>query len=156
MTPPPIRHSTNPGHDTERSREQEDDSSADHRPTGSYMVREYTPVQVQSVEETPTSKRTMRAPSTGFLVSLSIILGIVVASAAILGGVGNAFYVTRTEFTTENLSYTKDKQQLQDENHEIRQSLGRLESSVNNQAGALQKIVDAFQDIKLDLARHGR
>jgi len=143
MTPPPIRDPSSP-----------DDNINDDRRTGSYVIREreYTPVQPMPE---PRSKDT-KSPSMGFMISLSVILGAILAGAALISGIGNAFYVTRSEFTSGNMSYTQDKQHFQDENYTIKQSLNRLEETLVREDVALQKISDAVQSIKVDMARRGR
>jgi len=124
------------------------------RHSASYMVREYTPVQ--SMPDPVALSQQKSSPSTGFVISLSVILGAILAGAALISGIGNAFYVTRTEFTAGNMSYTQDRQHLQDENNSVKQSLNRLEDTLLRQDTSLQKIGDAVQAIKVDMARRGR
>jgi hypothetical protein len=130
----------------------------ENRHTGSYIVREYTPVQSMPDEAIAqsTARSQKTSPSLGFIISLSIVLGAILAGAALISGIGNAFYVTRSEFTVGNMAYTQDKQHLQDENFTVKQSLSRLEDTLLRQDAALQKIGDAVQAIKVDMARRGR
>ena len=114
--------------------------------TGSFMIREYTPIETMGLPN-PTGEK--KSPSTGFLITLSVILGLILGGGAIIAGLGNAFYVTRSEFTSEATSNAKDKQHFQDENYSVKQALGRFEDT-------LQKIADSVQGIKIDMARRGR
>lgn len=133
--------------------------------TGSFIIRErereYTPVEPMPAissgttgEHKPASSPS--SPSVGFLVTLSVILGVIVAGAALLGGIGNAFYVTRTEFTSERTDYAKDKQHFQDENYSVKQAINKFEETLSKQENTLQKIADSVQGIKVDMARRGR
>ena len=121
--------------------------------TGSFMIREYTPIEAVGLPGSPGEKKT---PSTGFLITVSVILGLVLGGAALLGGIGNAFYVTRVEYTAENTINAKDKQRFQDENYSVKQALGRFEDALSRQDATLLKIADSVQVIKIDMARRGR
>jgi hypothetical protein len=123
--------------------------------TGSFMIREYTPIEAIGLPGSPGEKKT-QIPSTGFLITVSVILGVVLGGAALLGGIGNAFYVTRVEYTAENTINAKDKQRFQDENYSVKQALGRFEDALSRQDATLLKIADSVQGIKIDMARRGR
>ena len=89
-------------------------------------------------------------------MTLSIILGVLLTAGSLIGGLGSAFFVTRREYTAQELAYTGDKSTMQ-------QILLKLDSSLNDQKGALekqdrslQKITDAVQEIKVDMARSKR
>ena len=130
--------------------------------TGSFIIRErereYTPIEPMTAIAGTTGehKAASSSPSTGFLVTLSVILGVIIAGAALLGGLGNAFYVTRSEFTASRTDYATDKQHFQDENSSVKQVLGRFEETLSKQEATLQKIADSVQGIKVDMARRGR
>ena len=119
------------------------------------MIREYTPIEAIGLPGSPGEKKT-QIPSTGFLITVSVILGVVLGGAALLGGIGNAFYVTRVEYTAENTINAKDKQRFQDENYSVKQALGRFEDALSRQDATLLKIADSVQGIKIDMARRGR
>ena len=123
--------------------------------TGSFMIREYTPIETIGLSGSPGGKKT-QTPSTGFLITVSVILGLVLGGAALLGGIDNAFYVTRVEYTAENTINAKDKQRFQDENYSVKQALGRFEDALSRQDATLLKIADSVQGIKIDMARRGR
>jgi hypothetical protein len=114
--------------------------------TGSFVVREYTPVEMNVQSPSQPEKRW---PSTGFIVSLSVILGIILAASAIIGGLGKAFFVSRDEYNKQELVYTDDKST-------IRQTLSRFETVLEKQGQALDRLVDSIHAIKVDMARQGR
>ena len=100
----------------------------------------------------PSSKRS-RSPSANFIITASIILSVIIGGAAILRGLGNAFYVTRNEFTNANLSYTKDKEHASGQVSSIRETLDRLEGTLSKEDTSLQKLVETVQELKLDIVR---
>ena len=129
------------------------------RETGSFIVREYTPIEPMAALPTapqaslPTGKK---FGSTGFVAALSVILGIILAASVIIGGLGKAFFVTRDEYTKKETDYTTDKSDLQ-------RSLTRLEGAVSVQSitlekqdQSLQRLIDKVQTIREDMARRGR
>ena len=129
-----------------------DSSPEKHQSTGSFLVREYTPIESPPSipPSVPPEKKWL---STGFIMTLSIILGVLLTAGSLIGGLGSAFFVTRREYTTQELAYAGDKSTMQ-------QILLKLDSSLNDQKGALekqdrslQKITDAVQEIKVDMAR---
>jgi hypothetical protein len=115
--------------------------------TSSFIVREYTPIEPMNMQSPSQSEK--KWPSTGFIVSLSVILGIIIAGSAIIGGLGKAFFVSRDEYTRQELVYTDDKST-------IRQTLSRFETVMEKQGQALDHLVESVHSIKVDMARQGR
>ena len=125
--------------------------------TGSFMIREYTPIEPipnQPPSSSPPAEK--KFGSTGFIAALSVILGIIISAAVIIGGLGRAFFVTRDEYTKQETVYTAEKSDLQ-------RSLTRLEGAVAVQCGTLEKqdatlqrLIDKIQTIREDMARRGR
>jgi len=112
------------------------------------------PAMPQAQQPTPATAK--KFGSMGFVVAMSVILGIILASSAIISGLGRAFFVTRDEFTTQATAYSADKSDLQ-------RSLLRLEGAVSVQSTTLQKqdeslqrLIDKVQTIREDMARRGR
>lgn len=121
--------------------------------TGSFYTRELTPIENLSYPG-PLPER--KGPSTGFIAAIAAILGVILTSSIILGGLGKAFFVTREENNNQITAYSNDKS-------EIRQSLLKLEGTLNTQNNALEKqgaaierMLDKIQAIKEDMARRGR
>jgi mannose-1-phosphate guanylyltransferase len=88
-----------------------------------------------------------------FLITISAIIGIVVGGAGIVGVLGSAFYVDRSE-------YTRDKIQAVGEKSDMAKTLDRLASSIAQQSAVmvrqeerLERVQESVQQIKLDLAR---
>lgn len=88
-----------------------------------------------------------RQMSSSFLIAVSVLLGILVAAGSIIGGLGRAFYVSRDEYTSQTLQYTQDKTVIQ-------QTLERVDKTLTRQEGAVQRIFESVQDLKLDIAKH--
>ena len=84
--------------------------------------------------------------SRSFLVAISIIVGTILAAGGIIGVVGRAFYVTREEYTDKNLLNAEEKVA-------VRQTLDRLGHTMERQEAAFDKLSDAVQSVKLDMAR---
>jgi hypothetical protein len=87
-----------------------------------------------------------RQTSTTFVVALSTILGIVIAAGAILGVMGNAFYVSRSEYTQKTLNEAQEAAT-------VKYTLERVEKSLTRQEQAFEKLSDVVQTIKMDMPR---
>lgn len=94
---------------------------------------------IEPLNETPSEKRRM---STGFLLTASALLGVIISGGIILGVVGKAFYVSRDEYTAKIVKDAEDQARLE----RIDRAVVRLEASV-------EKIADSVQLIKVDIAR---
>ena len=122
--------------------------------TGSYYTtRDLTPIESMSY---PGPLPDRKGPSTGFIAAIAAILGVILTGSILLGGLGKAFFVSREEHNNQVTAYSNDKS-------EIRQSLLKLEGTLNTQNNALEKqgasierMLDKIQAIKEDMARRGR
>jgi len=124
--------------------------------TGSFLIREYTPIEPMSSQSPATLPGEKKFGSTGFITALSVILGIIIASAVLIGGLGKAFFVTRDEYTKQETVYST-------QNSDLQRSLTRLEGAVSVQSNTLEKqdatlqrLIDKIQTIREDMARKGR
>jgi uncharacterized protein HemX len=126
--------------------------------TGSFMIREYTPIEpipTQPTSPPPPAEKKLIG-STGFIAALSVILGIILTSAILIGGLGKAFFVTRDEYTKQETSHST-------QNSDLQRSLTKLEGAVSGQSTALEKqdatlqrLIDKIQTVREDMARRGR
>jgi hypothetical protein len=121
--------------------------------TGSFYTRDLTPIESMAY---PSPSPERKGPSTGFIATIAGILGVFLTGSVLLGGLGKAFFVTREEHANQLTSYSNDKS-------EIRQSLLKLEGTLNTQNNALEKqgaaierMLDKIQAIKEDMARRSR
>jgi uncharacterized protein HemX len=125
--------------------------------TGSFMIREYTPIEPMPTQPpSPPPPAEKKFGSTGFIAALSVILGIILTSAVLIGGLGKAFFVTRDE-------YTKQETANSNQNSDLQRSLAKLEGAVSVQSttlekqdGTLQRLIDKIQTVREDMARRGR
>lgn len=93
------------------------------------------------------SSGTRRRPSSmSFIIALSVILGIIIASGSILGVVGKAFYVSRDEYTQKNLRDAEEAVV-------VKASLERLEHVLDRLDSTLGKLSDTVQTLKMDMIR---
>ena len=125
--------------------------------TGSFMIREYTPIEPLPPQPTsPPPPAEKKFGSTGFIAALSVILGIILTSAVLIGGLGKAFFVTRDEYTKQEIAHST-------QNSDLQQSLTKLAGAVSSQSTALEKqdatlqrLIDKIQTVREDMARRGR
>lgn len=117
------------------------------------MIREYTPIE--SIP-TPTPAAEKKVASTGFIAALSVILGIIIASGIIIGGLGRAFFVTRDEYTHQETIYTNEKSDLQRLLTRLEGAVAVQSSTLEKQDATLQRLVEKVQTIREDMARRGR
>jgi hypothetical protein len=89
--------------------------------------------------------------SSSFLAIITVILGIVISTGTILGVVGKAFYVERSEYNLATVSGSIDKTKAEENLKQVKDTLTRQEIM-------LQKLTDDVALIKQDLAamRRGR
>jgi hypothetical protein len=123
------------------------------------MIREFTPIE--SPPQLPPQMQPSAPPekkwlSTGFIMTLSIILGVLLTAGSLIGGLGNAFFVSRREYTTQELLYATDKSTIQQILSKLDGSLTDQKNVLEKQDRSLQKLVDSLQEIKVDMARKGR
>ena len=118
------------------------------------MTPHHNPVvdDTQDGEEESAPRQTRRTDknrqvSSSFLVAASVLLGVLLAAGSIIGVLGKAFYVARDEYTTQALQYTQDKTVIE-------QTLGRVDKALARQEGALQRVFESVQELKIDIAKH--
>ena len=90
------------------------------------------------------SRRRQASPT--FVVALSVVLGVVIAAGTILGVVGNAFYVSRGEYTQKILNEAQ-------ETTTIKYTLDRVEKTLNSQEKAFEKLSEVVRTIEMGAAR---
>ena len=107
------------------------------------------PEQPETLKLTDTGTRRKYAPSQTFIVSLSIVFGLILAVGTVIGVMGKAFYVTRDEYNTKNL---RDAE----ESTTVKNTLVRVEKALSRQEASFDKLSDAVQAIKVDMASRGK
>ena len=95
---------------------------------------------VQNLEEAP--KYRASAP---FVTSISVILGVIMAVGLIVGVIGDAFYVTRHEYTDKNLKDIEVTTNFQS-------TLNQLKETMTLQAANFKEMTACMDQIRLDLA----
>jgi uncharacterized protein HemX len=122
------------------------------------MIREYTPIEPLPTQPAspPPPAGEKKFGSTGFIAALSVILGIILTSAVLIGGLGKAFFITRDEYTKQETSHSN-------QNSDLQRSLAKLEGAVSGQSttlekqdATLQRLIDKIQTVREDMARRGR
>jgi hypothetical protein len=88
-------------------------------------------------------------PSKTFVAAIAAILGVLISAGTIIGVMGKAFYVQRSEYTEKNLRDAEATTIMQ-------QSLTRMENTLNRQEAAFERLTDTVQTIKVDMARGWR
>jgi len=91
--------------------------------------------------ETPSERRKI----TSIFTITSMVLGVLVSFGAVVGVLGRAFYVTRGEFSEKVLSDTKQTTRMGE-------TLDRLDRFMAKQEASLEKLSDAVQNIKVEIA----
>jgi uncharacterized protein HemX len=88
-----------------------------------------------------------RAPTSGerYWKWAALVLTVLLAASGLIGGFGQAFYVTRSE-------YTKQTQIEAVTRENMRGTLERLDKTLSTQAAAFGNLADQVQDVKVDLA----
>ena len=87
-----------------------------------------------------------RKPSMGFMVTISIILGVTISAGVILGTMGNAFFVTRTEFQ----GHEKNDVEV---TTTFRQTLNQVDRTLSAQAASFKDLASSVEGIRIDMAR---
>lgn len=78
-----------------------------------------------------------------------LVLVTLVAAVALGGGLGRAFYITRSEYADRTQTEAVARENM-------RGTLERLDKTLGAQAAAFDRLTDEVQTIKLDLARKKR
>jgi hypothetical protein len=100
----------------------------------------------ENLKLTDTGTRRKYAPSMSFIVALSIVFGLILAVGSVVGVLGKAFYVSRDEYVEKNL---KDAEEATT----VRNTLDRVEKALSRQEASFDKLSDAVQAIKVDMAK---
>jgi|WetSurMetagenome_2_1015567.scaffolds.fasta_scaffold25059_1 hypothetical protein len=79
------------------------------------------------------------------LTPISIVLGIVISTGTIVGGLGSAFYVDRKEYNTTILREAEDRVT-------VAESLKRLDASLSRQEDSLKRLSDAVESLKATMS----
>jgi hypothetical protein len=112
------------------------------RPGGIPTVK--PPEPADNLRDTGTRRK--YSPSMTFVVSLSIVFGLILAVGTVIGVMGKAFYVTRDEYNLKNL---RDAE----ESTTVKNILDRVDHVLSRQENAFDKLSEAVQDIKIDMAK---
>ena len=124
--------------------------------TGSFMIREYTPIEPMPSQAPSASPSEKKFGSTGFIAALSVILGIILTSAVLIGGLGKAFFVTRDEYTKQEMVYSTQNSGLQGSLTRLEGAVSVQSNTLEKQDATLQRLIDKIQTIREDMARRGR
>ena len=84
--------------------------------------------------------------SPSFVISLSIILGIVIAAGTIFGFVGDSLFVTRNEYTDKNM---KDMETITT----LKQTLNQVDRTLSAQEASFKELANSVNAIRVDMAR---
>jgi replicative superfamily II helicase len=95
---------------------------------------------------TPPPEPIKKQPSMGFMIALSIILGVTIAAGTILSTVGNAFFVTRTEYQ----NHEKNDVEV---TTTVRQTLKQIDSTLAAQSASFKDLATSVEGIRIDMAR---
>jgi hypothetical protein len=82
----------------------------------------------------------------GFMIALSIVLGATIAAGTILSTVGNAFFVTRTEFQNHEKNDVG-------ETTTVRQTLNQIDKTLAAQSASFKELAASVEGIRIDMAR---
>ena len=83
--------------------------------------------------------------SAPFVTSISVLLGVIIAVGMILGVVGDAFYVTRHEYTDKNLKDAETTTTFQ-------QTLNQLKETMTIQATNFKEMSGKMEDIRVEIS----
>lgn len=87
--------------------------------------------------------------SAPFIASVSVILGVILAVGMIVGVVGDAFYVTRHEYTEKNL---KDLELTTN----FHSTLSQLKETMALQAANFKEMTASMEQIRIEMASRKR
>jgi hypothetical protein len=97
------------------------------------------------LNEDPSSRR----KSAVVLTSMSLILGVLISVGFVVGVLGKAFYVTRSEFNDKIVNDAK-------QDTEVKQTLDSVNHFLSRQEGVIDRMADSIQKIQVDMARKGK
>jgi hypothetical protein len=81
-------------------------------------------------------------PSQTFVAILSIILGLIIGLGTVLGVLGGAFFVRRSEYTAKNLADIQETTILKNALEQVEHALSRQEKSFDKLSEAVQTLKD--------------
>jgi hypothetical protein len=84
--------------------------------------------------------------SPSFVITLSILLGVVIAAGTILGFVGDSLFVTRNEYNNKNLVDMETTTTF-------KQTLSQIDRTLSSQATCFKELAASVDAIRIDLAR---
>ena len=84
--------------------------------------------------------------SQSFMISLSILLGIVISAGLIFGFVGDSLFVTRTEYTDKNM---KDMETITT----LKQTLNQVDRTLSAQEASFKELANSVNAIRVYMAR---
>ena len=102
----------------------------------------YTPAPTPIPLPEPVKKQ----PSLGFMIALSIVLGVTIAAGTILSTVGNAFFVTRTEFQ----NHEKNDVEV---TTTVKQALNQIDKTLSSQAASFKELAASVEGVRIDMVR---
>jgi ABC-type siderophore export system fused ATPase/permease subunit len=79
-------------------------------------------------------------PSATFVTSISVLLGVIIAMGMILGVVGDAFYVSRTEYTIKNLKDTETAATFNSTLLQLKDAMSAQTASFKEMSGKIENI----------------
>jgi len=81
-----------------------------------------------------------------FVIALSVILGVTIAAGTILSTVGNAFFVTRTEYQ----NHEKNDVEV---TTTFKQVLSQIDKTLASQATSFKELAATVESIRVDMPR---
>ena len=87
--------------------------------------------------------------SKSFLVLISTVLGTVIAASSIIGGLGNAFFVSRPEFSAQRMDDERNKIM-------VAESVKRIDAAMARQEEALAKLTDTMDTLRKEMITRRR
>lgn len=91
----------------------------------------------------------MNASSSNTWKTVSFVLGLILVGGTVIGVVGRAFYVTRTEYTEKSMHDSLEQSSLTDAVKSIKESL-------HDQSMAFRELQSTVNDLKLDVFKGRR
>lgn len=106
-----------------------------------------TPEGVPTPSESEISDVYSRGKS--ILVIVSVVVGIILGTGTIFGGVGKAFYVEREEYNARNLQDARDKVDVQKTIERVSDTLKRQEQALDKLSTTIDRLSTAVLEIQV-------
>jgi len=87
------------------------------------------------------------------VVGIAMVLGIILSTAAVVGGLGRAFYVERPEYTEKVLQDTKREGEVQKTLDQVSATLTRQETALARITETLETTRDAMRALQVNSSR---